>query len=239
MNLHDAPGCTANAQHIVRLAAYALVKGGLATAYGHCSMRLDDEHFLVCAAKPMSLIQPSDNGTVVPINGSLPEGVLGEVRIHQQIYRKRPDVRGVVRSMPPHVMTLSTAGVTPRRRHGFGSYFPARMPFWDSPLLIRNEDAAEGVADTLGEANAIVLRGNGVVVAADSLEQAVVLSWYLEDAARIEWQLLAAGLGDSPTMTNDQARARAVTAGGIFERMWQHLIQGYPDGADTALKEQS
>jgi hypothetical protein len=50
---------------------------GLGNAYGHCSALLDAERFLVCAAKPMGLIAADELGTVVPIDGPLPTGVLG------------------------------------------------------------------------------------------------------------------------------------------------------------------
>ncbi|CAM5476371.1 class II aldolase/adducin family protein [Eoetvoesiella caeni] len=234
MNMNPASEPLDGQQNIVRMAAHALAMSGLVTAYGHCSMRLDSDHFLVCAPKPMSLIQDIDDGTIVPVSGTLPEGVLGEVRMHQHIYQSRRDVGGIVRSMPAHVITLSTAGITPRQRHGFGSYLPSPMPFWDDLQLIRNDQAAAAVAKTLGDANAIVLRGNGAVVATDSIENAVVLSWYLEDAARIEWQLLAAGLADASTMSGEQARARAVMTADIFERMWRHLTRTYPHAINTA-----
>jgi len=54
------------------------------TAFGHCSVRLDEKSFLVCAAKPMGIIKPGEPGTVVSTDAPLPEGVLGEVRMHQQ-----------------------------------------------------------------------------------------------------------------------------------------------------------
>ena len=42
-------------QRDLRIAARALARAGLVTAYGHCSVRLDADCFLVCAAKPMGL----------------------------------------------------------------------------------------------------------------------------------------------------------------------------------------
>ncbi len=220
----------AHQQRIVRVAARALAKAHLVHAYGHCSLRLDADRFLVCAAKPMGLIAPLEEGTVVPVHGELPEGVLGEVRIHQQIYRKRPEVGGIVRSMPRDVMTLSAARITPRPRHGMGSYFSPGVPLWDDPQLVRSEAQAAGVAQTMGTSPAVVMRGNGAVVAAPSLEQAVVLTWYLEDAARIELQLRCAGLAeDGPVLSPQQAAARAVGTGRIYERMWEYLTSGDPE----------
>lgn len=217
---------TAN-QKTVRMAARALARHGLVHAYGHCSARIDTEHFLVCAPRPMGLIGASETGTVVPIIGDLPEGVLGEVRIHQYIYRFRPEINGVVRSMPRDVMTLSAGGITPAPRHGMGSYFSPGVPLWEDVQLVRSESQARGVAELMGQSPAIVMRGNGAVTAAGSLEDAVVLTWYLEDAARIELQLRAAGLAmDQHIISHEAALARAVRTGRIFERMWEYLTAG-------------
>ena len=57
----------AGQEALVRVAARALARAGLVHAYGHCSARLDAGHFLVCAARPMGLIEPGEAGTVVPV----------------------------------------------------------------------------------------------------------------------------------------------------------------------------
>jgi HCOMODA/2-hydroxy-3-carboxy-muconic semialdehyde decarboxylase len=227
------PAKLGEAQVLVRRAARALGRAGLAHAYGHCSSRLDAGHFLVCAARPMGLIAPGEDGEVVPVDGPLPEGVLGEVRIHQHIYRNRPDVGGIVRSMPPKTMSLSTMRLTPKVRHGTGSYFAPCAPLWDDPQLIRSEEQAVGVAAKLAGNRAVVMRGNGVVTAGATLEEAVVFTWYLEDAARVELDVLAArgvnGAGSEALFSADEAKMRAVGTGRIYERMWEYLTHGDPE----------
>lgn len=225
---------SAEQQRVLRVAARSLARANLVHAYGHCSLRLDEHSFLVCTAKPMGLITPDDLGTVVPVHGELPDGVLGEVRIHQQIYRSRPEIGGVVRSMPRDVMTLSAAGITPAPRHGMSSYFSPGVPLWDDVQLVRSEAQAVGVAQTMADSAAVVMRGNGAVVAADDLQTAVGLTWYLEDAARIELQLRSAGLADEQgVLTHEQATKRATRNGRIFERMWEHLGAGDPEWVDV------
>jgi HCOMODA/2-hydroxy-3-carboxy-muconic semialdehyde decarboxylase len=206
----------------VRLAARALVGAGLAHAYGHCSARLDSGHFLVCAALPMGRIidQP---GVVVPIDGPLPEGVLGEVRIHREIYRRRPEIGGVCRIMSPALMALSVAGIVPAPRHGIGAYFD-QVALWNDPRLLRDDVAASQLANHMGEAAAVVMRGNGAVVAGESLPQAATLAWFLEDAARIERDVRSMGL-DLPTsrLDSEEIADRKVWSGGVVDRMWHHL----------------
>lgn len=211
----------------VRRAARALARAGLVQAFGHCSARIDEERFLVCAARPMGLLGPDDLGSVVPVRGALPEGVLGEVRMHQQIYRARPDVRAVCRFLSPKVMALAAMGATPRARHGFGAYFHPVVAHWPDPLLVRNDRAAQGVAEVLGEGCAVVVGVNGAVTVADDLPKAVALAWFLEDAARVELELRAAGGAQHVVFASaEQAAQRATWEGRIAERMWEHLTAG-------------
>jgi HCOMODA/2-hydroxy-3-carboxy-muconic semialdehyde decarboxylase len=201
-------------QRRVRQAARALGRHGLAHAYGHCSQRLDARHFLVCAARPMGLVAP------------------GEVRIHREIYRRRPDVGGIVRSMPPRAMSLSVLRRTPRPLHGMSAYLAPGIPLWDDPQLVRSDAQALALAERLGDATAVVMRGNGVVTAGRDLPEAVVLTWYLEDAARIEVDCAALG-GEPVLLGEDEAALRSTREGRIFERMWEHLTAGDPEPGGT------
>lgn len=208
---------------LVRTAARALGKAGLVHAYGHCSARIDEDRFMVCAAMPMGLIG-DEPGTIVPVSGPLPEGVLGEVRAHQAIYARRPDIRGICRIMPPALMALSTQGIVPAARHGIGAYFAPGPAFWPDPRLLRDDDSAGRLADRLGPHNAIVMRGNGAIVVADTLEKAVTLSWFLEDAARIERDVRAMGFApETGLLDTEETLARQVFSGGVVERMWHWL----------------
>lgn len=220
------PPCSLqDAQLIVRKAARCLGRSGLVHAYGHCSIRIDHEQFLVSTAKPLGNIGVEDQGTLVSLHKELPEAVLGEVRIHREIYRRRPEINGIVRSMPPRTMSLSVTGATPRPLHGMGAYFFPSPPLWDDPQLIRSDEKAELLAELMAESPAIVMRGNGVVTAAESLQKAVVLTWYLEDAARVELDCLQSGLCP-PGLSSEQAAIRATDKGRIFERMWEYLDHG-------------
>jgi HCOMODA/2-hydroxy-3-carboxy-muconic semialdehyde decarboxylase len=182
---------------------------------------------------PMGLIGPGVEGTVVPVSGPLPAGVLGEVRIHQQIYQRRPEIGGVCRTMPASVGVVSTTGMPIRPRHGFGSYFAPEVPVWDDPRLLRSDQPSAALAASMGDAPAILMRGNGAVTAAASLEAAVVYAWFLEDAAKVEIAARQIGAADRGILTADEARDRAVSAGRIFERMWDFLTAG--DAEATAM----
>ena len=214
----------------VRVAARALARNDLGHAFGHVSARIDADSFLVCAPKPMGLIAPGEAGTVVPVDGPLPEGVLGEVRCHQQIYKRRSDVNGIARTFLRDVMTLSTFQRTPKPRIGFATYFAPCPPLWDDPLLLRDDAAAEKFAETLGDTRAIVMRGNGCVLTGATVEEAIVMAFFLEESAKTELAVMASGQEASSVIYSpEQSKARAVSSGRIFERMWDYLTAGDPE----------
>jgi HCOMODA/2-hydroxy-3-carboxy-muconic semialdehyde decarboxylase len=215
----------------VRLLARACDRAGLSTAYGHCSLRLDAKSFLVCAARPMGLITHED-GDVVPLDGPLPDGVLGEVRMHREIYRLRPDVNSIVRFISPNVTALAALGRTPRPRHGLGAYFAPAVPMWMDIGLVRNDAAAEGVAKAFGASSGIVVSINGAIVGGVDSAQALALAIFLEDAARVELAALNAGCSEHPGLTAEQSQSRAVWGGQIAERLWQYWIREDPERAE-------
>lgn len=210
---------------IVRKASRALARHGLVHAYGHCSARINSDRFLVSPANPLGMVGVGESCVEVSVNEPLPDHVLGEVRLHQQIYRSRPEAGGVVRFMGPKLMSLAALGKSPEVRHGFGTYFAPRPPLWDDPQLIRDDQRASAVISMMGTNPGILMRGNGAVVAGENLQMAVVLAWYLEDACRIELDALATGL-TGKLLDSDEAHQRATKSGRIFERMWNYLTTG-------------
>jgi HCOMODA/2-hydroxy-3-carboxy-muconic semialdehyde decarboxylase len=147
------------------------------------------------------------------------------VRIHQQIYARRSDVGAVCRIMPPALMALSTQGIVPRPRHGIGAYFDT-LPLWPDPRLLRDDSAAEALAEMLGNAAAIVMRGNGAVVVAPTMQRAATLAWFLEDAARIERDVRAMGFAPEDGLLEPSEIAdRQVWSGNVAERMWDWLTR--------------
>ena len=223
----------ADPARLLRLAARAMARAGLVHAYGHVSSRLDADRFLVSPAKPLGSVAPGETCTEMPTKGPLPDGVLGEVRIHQQIYARRADVGGIVRIQPPAAMALSVCRIVPRPLHGLGSYFTGGIPLWDDPALLRDDARAAELAALLGDARAIVLRGNGAVCVGGTIEQAAAHAFFLEDAARLELAVRAMPGAVPVPYTPEQAAARAVMTGGLYERMWDHLTAGDPEAGGS------
>ncbi len=222
----------------VRVAARALARHGLVQAWGHCSARIDDGRFLVCASRPMGRIGVGEPGTIVHVDQPLPEGVLGEVRIHQQIYRRRADVGGVCRVMPPLTVALSTLRIVPQPRHGVGA-FNAACKLWEDPRLLRDDALAAGLAAHMGDAPALVMRANGVVTVGGSIEMAAGFAWCLEDAARIEHHvrsIASPGDAEAARLSPEEIGLRQVSSGRVFERLWDYMAAGDPEAVSGDAK---
>lgn len=224
-------GSVADLARRVRIAGRALARAGLVSAYGHCSARIDDGHFIVSPARPLGLVARDEACIEVATDQPLPPGAAGEVRIHQAVYLRRPDVGGICRAQPPNTMTLSVARIMPRARHGVSSYFAPAPPLWDDPALVRDDMSASRVAEALRDRPAIVLRGNGALTVGTTIEEATVLCWFLEDSARIELDLRKIANTGAPLseLTAAEATRRATWEGALLDRMWAYLTQDDPE----------
>lgn len=211
-------------QKLVMRASRALARGGLVHAFGHCSIRLNDDYFLVSAPKALGYIGAGDPGAVVPIRGELPDGVLAEVRIHQSAYAQRADVNAVCRVTPPNVELLSLMGLTPRPRHGLSAIFHPQIPLWNDVRLLRDAKTADQLVAALGGSNAIVMRANGAVIVGRTAMDTVATAWLLEDAARVEVSLRQMNADMSSTLLSpDEIGLRQATAEKAYGRIWDYL----------------
>jgi HCOMODA/2-hydroxy-3-carboxy-muconic semialdehyde decarboxylase len=224
----DAIAISSTDARALRLAARALARAGLVHAYGHCSLRLDAKRFIVSPPKPLGLVKEGDAPVVVATTGPLPPDALPEVIVHQRIYEQRPDVTAVVRFQSPQITALSALGRTPRALHGFGAYFAPQPALYSNPRLVRDAAGAELLVEQLAMTRAIVMRGNGAVTVGASIEEALCMAWYLEDAARVELAVLATGQEGQP-LTAAEAKDRAASTGRLFERMWDYLTSNDPE----------
>jgi HCOMODA/2-hydroxy-3-carboxy-muconic semialdehyde decarboxylase len=207
-----------------------MARAGLSTAFGHCSVRLNADSFLVCRAGALSTIEPGERGSVVPVNDSLPDGVLGEVRVHQQIYARRPEIGGICRFSSPNVTAMSALGRAPRIRHVFGAMFAPEVRYRDDTRLMRDDAVAAEVAYAMGDSPGIIIRGIGAVTAGEDIKQALCLAWFLEDMARLELAVLSSGEADrAPVYTAEEALGRSGWGGQIAERAWDHLTAQDPE----------
>ena len=114
--------------------------------------------------------------------------------MHLAVYRRRDDVEAIARGHPRHVAAYAAAAQPLWIAHGFGANLGYVVRVFDEPFLIVDPDLAEGVADSLGDSQAAILRGNGMLAVGQSIAHATVNALFLEEAASAQLLALAAGL---------------------------------------------
>lgn len=126
-------------------------------------------------------------------------------RFHLWIYRVRPDVHCVMHTHPPHVSALSMIGEPLEAAHMDTSMFYddcAYLPEWPGPPI--GDEEGELIATALGGKRAILLAHHGQLCACATVEEAAVLSLFIERAARL--QLLARAAGTIKKLNPDAAK---------------------------------
>jgi ribulose-5-phosphate 4-epimerase/fuculose-1-phosphate aldolase len=117
-----------------------------------------------------------------------------EWHIHREIYRRHPDVAGIVHSHPPFIFALSAVGQKLRPLMPAGGWIPEHgAPIFDSAVLINTEQRGKAMADAMGAEKVVVLRQHGTVVIGGSAEEAVVRMINAEENAHAQHQALQIG----------------------------------------------
>lgn len=220
---------------VLRAAGRAFNKAGFMGAFGHVSVRLNPAQYLVGPAISPGSFRTEDC-TLISLKEDFPsEVVLGEVRAHHQIYMRRPEVGGICRFYSESLLALSVAGFLPAARDAFSAFFYPEPPFWNDTRLLRDDHLAGAVADTLGKARAIILRGNGAIAVGQSMAEALNFAWMLDQAARSELKLLSSTIawGSSLQLSKSQAEALAVLSEREVLRLWNFLTDGDAEAPRT------
>jgi HCOMODA/2-hydroxy-3-carboxy-muconic semialdehyde decarboxylase len=169
--------------------AGVLARLGFVGAFGHVSARDggDAAILLTPTSPPLGALAPGDvllldagGGVVAGAAASRPL----EAPLHLAVYARRPDVAAICRVHPPAAAAWACSGERPPLLHGFGGMVEP-VAVWDDPDLVTSWPAAAEVAAALGEAPALLLRGNGALTVGATLDEALARAWCLEDRCRI------------------------------------------------------
>lgn len=167
--------------------------------FGHMSARAPsgDRFWMKGAGVGLEEITPRDL-VLVDLDGNKIEGTRprhAEYPIHSEIYRRRPEVMAVVHTHPLFSTVLGSTEHELRPVTHEGSFFvPPLVPKFDLTTdLIATRELGAAVAEAMGEHKALFLKNHGVVLAAESIEQACVAAVLLEKAARAQLLAISAG----------------------------------------------
>jgi ribulose-5-phosphate 4-epimerase/fuculose-1-phosphate aldolase len=214
------------------LGARGLVDGVL----GHVSARVGADELLVRCRGPhergMARTMPEDI-RLMTLAGEPAEASEGwqppkELPIHTRLLATRPELGAVVHAHPRAVLVAGLAGL--ELRPVFGAYnIPALrlaldgVPVYPRPVLISRPELADEMLAAMGSRRVCVLRGHGITVAGETVEQATVTAVNLDELCAVTLEL--ARLGARPPELAAADRAELPDLGGAFNDLlaWDAL----------------
>lgn len=126
-------------------------------------------------------------------------------RFHVCIYRARPETNAIVHTHPPHASALSMIAEELIVSHMDTCVLYencAYLPEW--PGVPIGDEEGTIISAALGDKQAVLLAHHGLLTAAKTIEEATVLAFYVERAAKL--QLLARAIGPIKRVKPELAR---------------------------------
>src|SRR5205823_11858601 len=140
---------------------------GLSDAFAHLSARVDGgKKMLFMPRKSPALVKASEL-FVVEFDKPVPQSA-----VHQAVYKVRDDVQSVIHFHSPAVILLSVIGQTVKPLHNYSAIFYEGVPVFEGTGQVESPERAAEIAQILGPAKAVILRGHGAVVIGQSIREA-------------------------------------------------------------------
>jgi ribulose-5-phosphate 4-epimerase/fuculose-1-phosphate aldolase len=184
--------------------------------------------------RPEDVVVSDRDGNKLEGRGDL--NTPGEVAIHAEIMKARPDVNCVIHVHPTNVVlfTITSRELLPL----VGAYDPdalalvqAGIPRYPRSILISNPQLGRDLASALGDKSVCLMRGHGITACGPSVQDATVTAWRLNDLAEINYRSSLLGVPE-PIPVEDQElfaemrRAHPPAANGRATTVtWNYLIR--------------
>ncbi len=199
-----------------------LSEQGLVEGFGHLSARLLPDRILMTPRKALALVH-ADELLTLDLYGNVLQGdgrPAVETAMHLAVYRRRPDVQAIARSHSRGAAVFGATGRPVRAVHRFGCHLGTEVAVHSDFALVGSNDLGERVADFLADRTAVLLRGNGTLITAPSLVEAVMRAVWLEESATLQLAALSAGLEPQYLSPDEVARAAAMDMPHEPQRAW-------------------
>lgn len=215
---------------ILAMSSRMLFHAGLVDYSGHVSVRVPGSDHLLILPHPISraTVRPDDM-VVTDFDGQLIEGKYkapSEVFMHARAYKARGDVQSVAHLHNHMVATLSMVNKPfyPASSNPGAFFGPGPLPLYMDPALIHTIEQGDAVARTLGRADAVMLRGHGSMVVAQSIEWVFAACVDLEEAASRYYKASLLG----PVMVYNEDETDRVMKGrrkeSVVQKIWDHNV---------------
>jgi 3,4-dihydroxyphthalate decarboxylase len=207
---------------------------------GHISARLSPDELVVRCRGPHEsglAWTVAQDVRAVPLRGTRDLGgwsAPNELPIHTELMRRRPAVTAVVHAHPPAVVAASLLDAPLLPIYGSYDIPGARLaaggiPVWERSALINDDTLAAAMADAMGDRPVVILRGHGLVSAAEgepgqAVARAVLQAVAVDTLARTTLTIRQAGAVPRAISAEDLAALPDLGGGFNVATMWRHLL---------------
>ncbi len=207
-------------------------KRGFVDGFGHISARtqnperiLISPHELTADSKPSDFVEIDLDGNQFGTDAPMP----GELPIHLEVYKARPDVNAVAHFHPHNATSFSMSEHDLKPTYFLASIFRDGIPVHHDSRLIKTADRAKAMVETLGDHRGLLLRAHGIVVTGPTIEWMTGGVFIMEDNAKRTQ--IAASMGKFETLTEDEMadiQPELMGNPGPIWRIWK-LVQSEAD----------
>jgi HCOMODA/2-hydroxy-3-carboxy-muconic semialdehyde decarboxylase len=191
---------------------------GLSDAFAHLSARLDEGKKMLFMPRKSPALVKADELFVVDFDTLVPQSA-----VHQAVYKARQDVASVIHFHSPAVILLSVVGRTIEPMHNYSAIFYEGVPVFEGTGQVESPERATEIAQLLGEAKAVILRGHGAVVVGRSIREACILALYLEESARLQAEAMKLGAAKFIDRAEAERIAKRTFKSASTDRAWEHF----------------
>ncbi|HEY3118927.1 MAG TPA: class II aldolase/adducin family protein [Chloroflexota bacterium] len=197
-----------------RILAHVGLATGVTASLGHASLRVpSDPNLFVVKGRGyemdvLSYMRPQDM-VVCDLEGRKVDGPpqstqCFEVKMHSCIFKLYPEVQSIVHVHPRYTIVMSTlqAQLRPMCQEGI-QIVRHPLPVYPHVKTVQSDEEGMEVAELLGQAPAILLRGHGATTTGRTLQQSVMNMVHLEEQARMNWLAYCAAGPDHPFLPDE------------------------------------
>jgi ribulose-5-phosphate 4-epimerase/fuculose-1-phosphate aldolase len=197
---------------------------GFIEGFGHISARTADRQHVLISPHSLGRRVTADDFVAVDLDGrqigtSAP--LPGELPIHLEIYKRRPDVGSVAHFHCLYPTSFGMSDQELRPTYFLASIFRDGIPIHSDSRLVSSSERGAALAATLGTHRAAIIKAHGVVVVGQDVEEMLAVAFILDDNAHRTW--VSAAMGNVEYLTDEvmaEVEPELLKTRGPFRRIW-------------------
>ena len=174
-------------ENIAQVSKSIYDKGLVSGKAGNISVRSGDVVAITPTLKSLGNLT-SEDIVLVDLTGKvLTKGKpSSEVNMHLEIYKARSDVKSIVHTHSPYATGFAFSQKKLKRLEGFGEI---KNPYIQSVEYEKpgSMELALSVRDKIKDEDVLILKNHGVICVGDTLDEAMMLSVFIEESAKTQF----------------------------------------------------